>query len=338
LASPRKTVTEGRAPSTGIAALILRRLVFAVVLVVIASSSALLLTRAIPGDVSTELGPLARPDEAAAVRAQYGLDRHPIAQWGGWALRAVRFDFGTSFLHNRPVGPLVRQAAVNTFVLALAALLIATTLGIGLGILSGASSGWLVPLVRAVSLVALSLPPLLTSLVLVVFAARSGILPAGGMTSIDAGDMSWPAWIADVLYHLPLPAIALALPMAAVFERLQAQSLTEALEQPFIRAAAAKGVDRRGLILRHAWPTSLRPICGVYGVAVGALLSGSFIVEYITTWPGLGMLMWEALRARDIYLIAGCAAAGATFVAAGTLVGDLLLFAIDPHLRTTETA
>lgn len=311
---------------------------FAVVLVVIASSSALLLTRAIPGDVSTELGPLARPDEAAAVRAQYGLDRHPLTQWGGWALRAVRFDFGTSFLHSQPVGPLVRRAAVNTFVLALAALLIATTFGIGLGILSGAASGWLVPLVRGVSLVALSLPPLLTSLVLVVVAARTGLLPPGNMTSVDSGDMGWSAWIADVLYHLPLPATALALPMAAVFERLQAQSMAEALEQPFIRAAAAKGVDRRGLILRHAWPISLRPICGIYGVAVGALLSGSFIVEHITAWPGLGLLMWEALRARDIYLIAGCTAAGAVLVAAGTLVGDLLLFAIDPHSRVTETA
>ena len=84
---------------------------------------------------------------------------------------------------------------------------------------------------------------------------------------------------------------------------------------------------------RHAWRASLRPICGVYGIAVGALLSGSFIVEFVTAWPGLGRLMYEALRARDIYLVAGCAATGGFFLAMGSVIGDLLLVAADPRLR-----
>jgi peptide/nickel transport system permease protein len=327
-------VNDGRHALRALGGFVVRRLAFAALLIAIASSSALLLARAVPGDVTIELGPLARPDEAAAVRTQYGLDRHPLAQWANWVSRAIRFDFGDSFLYNQPVAPLVRRAAANTSVLALAALLLATGVGLALGVCSGAGAGWAVSLVRAASLVGVSLPPLLTSLLLVSFAARTGLLPAGGMTSVEAGDLSWPAWVADLLRHLPLPALALALPMAATFERIQAQSLSEALRQPFIRAAAARGVDRRGLILRHAWPISLRPICGVYGVAVGALLSGSFIVEHITAWPGLGALMWEALRARDIYLVAGCAVAGAALVAAGTLVGDLLLAVVDPRTRT----
>ena len=87
------------------------------------------------------------------------------------------------------------------------------------------------------------------------------------------------------------------------------------------------------IILRHAWPASLRPICAVYGLVIGALLSGSFVVEYVTGWPGLGWLMYEALRARDIYLVAGCAAMGAFLLALGTLLGDLLLVAADPRAR-----
>jgi len=87
------------------------------------------------------------------------------------------------------------------------------------------------------------------------------------------------------------------------------------------------------LIWRHAWPVSLRPICAVLGVAIGTLLSGSFVVEYVTTWPGLGRLMYEALRARDIYLVAGCAAVGSAFLACGTLAGDLLLAVVDPRVR-----
>ena len=77
---------------------------------------------------------------------------------------------------------------------------------------------------------------------------------------------------------------------------------------------------------------SLRPICAVYGLAIGALLSGSFVVEFVTAWPGLGRLMYEALRARDIYLVAGCAAMGGLFLAFGSLVGDLLLAAADPRV------
>jgi peptide/nickel transport system permease protein len=150
--------------------------------------------------------------------------------------------------------------------------------------------------------------------------------------------MSWAAWIADVAWHLPLPALALAVPIAAVFERLQAQSMAEAVQQPFVLAAVARGVPRRDLIMRHAWPVSVRPLCAVYGLVIGALLSGSFVVEYVTAWPGVGRLMYEALRARDIYLVAGCAAMGACFLAVGTMTGDLLLAAADPRVRDGEAA
>jgi peptide/nickel transport system permease protein len=107
------------------------------------------------------------------------------------------------------------------------------------------------------------------------------------------------------------------------------------VRRPFVIAAAARGVPPRALVLRHAWPVSLQPITAIYGIAIGALLSGSFVVEYVTAWPGLGRLMYDALRARDIYLVAGCAAAGAAFLALGTLVGDLLHFAVDPRVRET---
>src|SRR5262249_13308731 len=126
--------------------------------------------------------------------------------------------------------------------------------------------------------------------------------------------------------------------IAAVFERLQSQSMADAVHQPFILAAVARGVPSRALILRHAWPVSLRPLCAVYGLVIGALLSGSFIVEYVTAWPGVGKLMYEALRAGDIYLVAACAAMGACFLAIGTLVGDLLLAAADPRVRETGDA
>lgn len=315
---------------------LVRRLFFAALLVTAVSSGALLLTRLAPGDVTANLGAFAPPDEVARTRARFDLDRSPVAQWGGWVLRASRFDFGDSFLYNRPVGGLIRDAAVNTAILAVAALVVATLLGIPLGILTGSRRGTLPTAVRGVSLVFLSVPPLLTSLFLVFLASRTGWLPSGGMTSVDVVDTSWSAWVLDVAKHLPLPALALALPLAATFERLQSQALSETIHQPFVVAALARGVTWRQLLLDHAWRASLRSMCAIYGLAIGALLSGSFVVEYITAWPGLGRLMYEALRARDIYLVAGCAAMGGLFLAVGSVVADLLLFAADPRLRERQ--
>ncbi len=315
-----------------------RRLLFALALVLVVSSAALFLARLAPGDVTAQLGPFASASEIAGTRARFGLDRDPASQWVAWSARAIRFDFGDSFLYNRPVRGLVLRAAANTAVLAVAALVVATLLGIPLGIVSGSRRNTSAALIRAVSLVCLSVPPLLTSLLLVFIAASTRWFPTGGMTSVDAIDLRGAAWLADVAVHLPLPALALALPIAATFERLQAQSMADALHQPFALAAVARGLSARDVVLRHAWRVSLRPVCGVYGLAVGALLSGSFVVEFVTAWPGLGRLMYEALRARDIYLVAGCAAIGGLFLALGSLIGDLLLAAADPRVRERQAA
>ena len=315
------------------ARLLARRLLFAGILIALTSSSALFLARLAPGDMTSQLGPFASPVDIENTRARFNLDRSPISQWGLWVSRAMRLDFGESFLYNRPVAPLVVRAAGNTALLGVVSLLLATLVGLSLGVFTGARSGTLPMLVRSVSLVCVSLPPLVTSLALVFLAARTGWLPAGGMVSSTASDQTWSAWMLDVLRHLPLPVVALALPMAATFERLQSQSMADAVHQPFVLAAIARGVPATRALLRHAWPSSLRPICGVYGLAIGVLLSGSFIVEFVTAWPGLGRLTFEALRARDVYLVAACAASGAAFLALGTMTGDLLLAAADPRVR-----
>jgi len=233
----------------------------------------------------------------------------------------------------------VARSAMNTAALAFVALACATVVGIPLGILAGSGRGGAVSrFVRAASLLCLSVPPLLTSLVFVWLAARTGWLPVGGMSSVGSSGLGWAEWLTDVAWHLPLPALALALPIAATLERLQAQSIGDAVRQPFVFAAAARGLSHDQLVLRHAWRASLRPVCALYGIVIGALLSGSFAVEYVTSWPGLGRLMFDALRARDIYLVAGCAATGALFLAFGSLISDLLLALADPRVRDAEDA
>ena len=124
------------------------------------------------------------------------------------------------------------------------------------------------------------------------------------------------------------------MPLAAMFERLQAQAMSDVVGQPYVLATLARGVPRSRVVWRDALKAALRPVAALYGLVVGTLLSGSFAVEVITAWPGLGRLMLDALRARDVYLVAGCAAAGSLFLAAGTLMSDAALALVDP--RTSE--
>jgi peptide/nickel transport system permease protein len=163
-------------------------------------------------------------------------------------------------------------------------------------------------------------------------------MPVGGMTSSGGLDPTWGTWLADVVRHLPVPALALAIPMAASLERLQSQSMAAASRERYVAAGRARGPPHAASRRRHAWPNSLRPVLALYGVMIGALFSGSFIVEVVTSWPGLGRLMFEALRARDLFLVAGCAATGAIFLAAGTLVADVLMALTDPRVGTGERA
>jgi peptide/nickel transport system permease protein len=152
---------------------------------------------------------------------------------------------------------------------------------------------------------------------------RSPGAPAGGA-------------LIDLLHHLVLPAAAIGLPLAAMLERLQSQAMSEVVGEPFVLATLARGVPRSRVVWRDALKAALRPIAAVYGLIVGTLLSGSFAVEVISAWPGLGTLMLGALRTRDVYLVAGCAGAGALFLAVGTLASDVALALVDP--RASEAA
>lgn len=314
-------------------AYLLRRLLFAVFLVFAVSSASLVLTRLAPGDFAVDTLGIVKASTIEDMRARYGLDRPLVEQWGAWLGGALRLDFGRSLAYDRPVAELIPERAANTALLAVSALLVATLVGLPLGVATGTRApGVFTAIVRVASVVLLSTPPLLTSLFLLFLAARSGWLPIAGMRS--AGAASGLGGVADLAAHMIVPVLALALPLSAMFERLQSQAMREVIQAPFVRAAVSRGVPRARIVWRDALRLGVRPIVSIYGLVVGTLLSGSFAVEIVTAWPGLGQLMLEALRARDVYLVAGCAAAGAVFLAAGTLLSDAALALVDP--RVTE--
>jgi peptide/nickel transport system permease protein len=320
---------------------LLRRALVAVLLMFIVSSGALLLAELAPGDFTVELArPGVSAETMARERARLGLDQPLLTQYLTWLRRVVRLDLGTSLRYGRPVAGLVAERAANTALLAVAALALATIVGIGLGVISGSRPRErLTVLIRAAAIVGISLPPLLTSLLLAFAAARTGWFPIGGMTSVaglETGLLDGPgalARMADLMWHLALPALALALPIGASLERMQSQAMVETLGEPFVTAARARGIPERRVLWKHALRVAIRPVAGVYGLIAGSLLSGSFAVEIVASWPGLGRLTYEALTARDVYLVAGCAAAGSAFLAVGSLLSDVILAWADPRIR-----
>ncbi len=310
----------------GLLRYLVRRLLLAALLVFVVSSAALMLVEAAPGDYAAGFD--VDPAVAAAERHRLGLDRPFLVRYRDWLGRAVRLDLGESAKYGRPVNQLVSERAGNTALLGAAALLLATSLGVPVGIFTGSRRNLATALARALSLILVSIPPLVTSFALLLLAARTGWFPVGGFPT--TGDMS-SGW--TTIHYLVLPAVALALPIAASLERLQSQAMHDALREPSVRAALARGCSVRRVVWRHAFRLSLRPVLAIYGVIVGSVLSGSFAVEIVTSWPGLGALMYEGLVARDLYLVAGCAAAGSIFLALGILAADIALVLVDPRLE-----
>ena len=301
----------------GLGRFVLRRAAVAVVTVLLVSSAAFGLIHFGPGDHISGFGLELDPEVARAERHRLGLDRPFLEQYAGWVWNAARLDFGESMKYRRPVRALVRERAGNTALLGLVALLLATVIGIPAGVLTATRQGAFAGVVRAFSFALVSVPPLVTAFVLLMIASATGWFPVGG---------------SGTGRHLFLPALALALPLAAMLERLQSQAMRDVIGEPSIRAAAARGCSETRLVWRHMFRLSVGPVVAVYGVLIGTVLSGSLVVEVVMSWPGLGALTQEALIARDLYLVAGCAAAAATFLALGVLASDLLHAIADPRV------
>ncbi len=293
-----------------------RRLLAAALLVTVVSVSALVLVRLAPGDATTELLMThADAGTIARTRARLGLDRPLGEQIAAWVAGVARLDLGTSSLYNRPVAPLVAERAANTARLAGLALLLATGVGLPVGVLTGARPhGWLSRVVTPLSTALVSMPPLVSALALLLLASTTG-------------------WLSTAPGHVLLPCLALALPLAAVLERLQSNAMAEALVAPDLIAAAARGIPPARLLWVHAARQSMRPVLGVYGVIIGSLFSGSLAVEIVAAWPGLGRLMYDGLVSRDLFLVAGCSLFGALVLAAGNLAADVVRAWADPRVQ-----
>ena len=290
-----------------------------------------------PGDFFEEmrLNPQISSDTVARLRAQYGIDRPLPVRYGRWLVSAVRGDFGFSFAYGSPVAPLLLVRARNTLLLTGTATLLAWTVALPLGVLCAARPGsWLDRACSLMTSTLLAIPELLLGLCFLALGIRTGWFPAGGMVSPRFEDFNGWQQGRDLLWHLVLPVGVLVLGSLPVLLRHVRAALLDTLDSPFIRAALGHGISQHRILFFHALPAAINPLVSLFAFSLAALLSGSLLTEVIMSWPGLGPLLLEAVLARDVYVVVGAVTFSTTFLVAGMAIGDLLLFAGDPRIRS----
>ena len=275
----------------------------------------------VPGDpAQAMLGEAAPQEDVDALRRQLGLDRPLLDQYGEFLAGLVRGDLGTSLRSGMPVTAQIAERLPATFELALAAMVVALSLALPLGIAAAAWRGTFVDhAAMTLALAGMSIPNFwLGPLLAIVFGIELGWLPVSGRGGFD---------------HLVLPALSLGVALAAILARMTRASLLEELREPYVRAARARGVSRFRAVVVHAFRNSLIPVVTIVGLQFGAVLTGAVITETIFSWPGIGRLLIQSIGFRDYPLVQGCILLIAVTYVAVNLMTDLAYGLLDPRIR-----
>ena len=316
---------------------VLSRLAQAAFVVLLVVAACFTLIRLAPGDpFFTALDqPTVTEAQRAAQRAHFGYDRPIPEQLVRYAANVARGELGWSHSRGEPVRDALAASIPHTLLLVGAALLVAFGAGIAIGSWQGwHRERWLARASDVAGLTILSVPDFVLALLALMGPALAWrLFPVGGMrTEFGPGGA---AGVRDVLHHLALPALTLALPVAAVVARLQRTAMLAVRDADFVRAARARGAGEARLAVRHALRNALVPVLAYAGVQVSALIGGVVLIEHVFDWPGMGRLMLAAVQARDYPLVAGAVLVSSIGTVIGTMGADVALLWADPWQRGT---
>jgi len=283
----------------------------------------------LPGDPALlMLGTEARPDTLAALRHQMGLDLPAWQRYAVWLGGMLTGDFGISFTYNRPVTALIAERLVITLPLAALALLLSTIIALPLGLFAAARhdrpGDWAV---MAFGQIGIAVPNFWFAILLILgFSVQLGWFAAGGFPG-------WEAGAGPALKALVLPAVALALPEAAILARVTRSAVLDTMREDYVRTALAKGVSGWTIMIRHVLPNALIPISTVLGLQFAFLIAGAVVVENVFTLPGLGRLVYQAISQRDLIVVRSVVVLLAVFVVMVNFLVDVAYAVIDPRPR-----
>ncbi|MDS9466379.1 ABC transporter permease [Paracoccus sp. MBLB3053] len=305
-----------------------RRMIALGLSLAVASAVIFAVVELVPGDpASFMLGTGAQPETVAALRDQLGLDQPWLLRYADWLGGILSGDLGQSFTYKTPVAEMILDRLQVSLPLALMALLLSVAIAFPIGMVAASRRGRPTDsLLMGATQIGISLPNFWFAMLLVLlFAVRLRLLPAGG----------FPGWgdPAAAFRALILPAVALALPQAAIIARVLRSALIETLGQDYIRTARAKGLSRGQALRRHALRNALIPVLTILGMQFSFLLAGAIIIENVFYLPGLGRLIFQAITQRDLIVVQSAVLVLVTAVIIVTFLVDIGYAAVDPRLR-----
>jgi peptide/nickel transport system permease protein len=311
------------------AAYIAKRIVFIAGVLIAVSMLVFGITMLLPGNVAyLILGPFAPPEQVHALELKLHLTDPVWQQYLRWAGAFLRGDLGESTLMNRPVARLLMEALSRSLVLASVSFGLVAVIGVGLGVVAALRHGR--PLDHAVSVatyLGIAVPEFFWAIVvIVIFAAWLGWLPASGYEPLSAGFLVWAK-------HLIAPTITLVFGHLAHVSRLTRSGMIEVMQSPYVTAARAKGLPERVVVLRHALRNALIPTITVLALDFGRLMGGIVVVETIFAYPGLGRLVVFSIQNRDMPTLQAAILVVAAIYAFANLVADLLYALLNPKIR-----
>ncbi|MGJ4851297.1 ABC transporter permease [Bacillota bacterium Meth-B3] len=311
---------------------ILKRLATAILQIFVVATIVFLILQIMPGDPAVLMLEAngTQPDEAAvmALRENLGLNRPVTAQYAEWVARLFSLDFGESYYYKQPVSRLIAQRFVNTLELAVVAVVVASLLGILVGVACSRARGTLIDrLFSGITVLGVSIPSyVMGALLIILFSLNLGWLPSSGFTSFARSPIKH-------LQGAILPSLTLALGFAATVARITRSSMLEEINREYVQTLRAKGLGEGRVIYQHGLRNSLIPTVTVIGLQLGSLIGGMVVIENIFSWPGLSTLLITAVNHRDYRMLQGCVVViAATYILINLLV-DLIYRVIDPRVR-----
>ncbi|SMH49767.1 peptide/nickel transport system permease protein [Mesorhizobium australicum] len=310
-------------------AFLLKRLLIGLATLLVASMVVFGVMEVLPGDPALlMLGMNAAPEALETLRQQMGLHDPLIVRYLDWVGGLAVGDFGRSYTYSSPVIDLIGERLAVSLPLALISLALSTVIAIPVGLFSAARRGRLADsIAMGTAQVGVAIPNFWFALLLIyVFAVWLRLVPAGGFPGWAGG--IWPG-----IKSLILPAVALALPQAAILARVTRSALLEVLGEDYIRTARAKGMPRRTVLWRHALRNAMIPVLTILGLQFAFLLAGTIIIENVFYLPGLGRLIFQAITQRDLIVVEGVVMLLVATVVVVNLLVDLAYALVDPRLR-----
>ncbi|GAB3123359.1 ABC transporter permease [Glaciibacter psychrotolerans] len=305
---------------------VVRRLLALIGVLVVSSFLVFAAMYAAPGSPEKFLvqGRTVSPEVLAAIRKQYSLDDPFLVRYWNWLTNVLQGDFGQSLANRQDVGDLLANRLPTTLALVAMAAIIIVVLGIGLGILAGTRDGVVDKVVLLASNLGFAIPTFFAALILMsVFSVGLGWFPVFGSGT----------GFFDRMWHLTLPALALALPSAAVVARITRTAIREESDSEHSIMAIARGVPRSLVLRRHIIRNSMLPVSTIVGVHIAGLIAGSFVVEYAFTLDGIGTLLVGAVQKKDFAVVQAVAIILVAAFGIINLLVDLLYASIDPRVR-----